>query len=106
MMSDMSQTQTTLAELIERLDSLDVELTIYAEKNPDWSPHSNAVAWLEDDSDPIVDADGLSYLLEVELAKEVIEVWSAWRDERQPTIEEKCEAIIFYAEHDAYLPES
>jgi hypothetical protein len=44
------------------------------------------------------------YLLEVSLAREVLEVWTAWRDGRRPTISEACEAIIYYASNDAYLP--
>ena len=46
----------------------------------------------------------MSYLLEVSLAKEVVQVWSEWRDGRRPTAIDKCEAVIYYAEHDAYLP--
>jgi hypothetical protein len=46
------------------------------------------------------------YLLEVLIAREVLEVWSAWRDGRIPSVEEACEAIIYYADNDAYQPES
>lgn len=44
------------------------------------------------------------YLLEVELAQEVVEAWSLWRDGRQPTALEAVNAVIHYAEHDAYQP--
>ena len=45
------------------------------------------------------------YLLEVLIAWEVLEVWSAWRSERAPSVDEACSAIIYYAENDAYQPE-
>lgn len=44
------------------------------------------------------------YLLEVELAQEVVEVWSLWRGGRHPTALEAVNAVIHYAEHDAYQP--
>ena len=96
----------TLADLMEQLDSLDDDLTIYAEKNPDWSVNSLAVVLPEPDEGGVPDeARGMSYLLEVFLAKEVVEVWSGGRAGRKPTVRDKCEAVIHYAEHDAYLPD-
>lgn len=53
---------------------------------------------------PPATAQGMRYLLEVWLAREVIAVWSNWRDGREPTSEEKLAAIVYYAENDAYLP--
>ena len=47
----------------------------------------------------------MRYLLEVFLAKEVVEVWSKWRNGRNPTALDKCAAVIYYAENDAYLPD-
>ncbi|MGW4509851.1 hypothetical protein ACWENO_34955 [Streptomyces sp. NPDC004436] len=46
---------------------------------------------------------GLDYLLEAELVHDVLEVWSSWRNGAQPTVGERCEAVIHYAEYDAYL---
>jgi len=47
---------------------------------------------------------GWRYLLEVLIAREVLDVWSAWRDGRIPSVEEACDAIIYYADNDAYQP--
>lgn len=93
----------TLADLMERLDSLDDGLTIYADKNPAWSADSPAAVYLEPEDGRA--AEGMSYLLEVELAKDVVRTLSGWRDGREPTTLEKCEAVIYYAEHDAFPPE-
>jgi hypothetical protein len=102
----MDINQMTLIELIERIDSIDDELTIYAEKNPAWSANSLAVVCPEpEDGRGVPDAArGMSYLLEVFLAKEVIEDWGEGRGGRGATAQDKCEAVIYYAEHDAYLP--
>lgn len=48
--------------------------------------------------------DGWTYLLELWIAQEVLEVWSAWRDGRVPTPAEGAEAVAHYAEYDAYQP--
>ena len=48
--------------------------------------------------------EGLKYVLEVELAKEVLDTWSRWRSGRAPTTEEALQAILYYSEHDAYQP--
>ena len=45
----------------------------------------------------------MSYLLEVFLAKEVVEAWSGGRGGYQPAVKEKCAAVIHYAVNDAFL---
>jgi hypothetical protein len=49
---------------------------------------------------------GLHYLLEVEIAREAIKVWQAWRPGRMPTLEDEVAAVVYYAQHDAWLPTS
>lgn len=49
-------------------------------------------------------AKGMPYLLEVFLAKEVLGVWSQWRNGCIPSSDERCEAVIHYAKNDAYKP--
>jgi hypothetical protein len=56
-----------------------------------------------DGSEPLGTA-GFNYFLEVYLAKEVIDVWRNWRGGREPNLAQMCEALIFYASRDAYLP--
>jgi hypothetical protein len=46
---------------------------------------------------------GWRYFLEIPTAREVLEVWSSWRDNRVPSTDEACDAIIYYADHDAYI---
>jgi hypothetical protein len=65
----------------------------------------DALAALEpaDGSTP-PEAAGMTYLLEVRLAKEAIRVWSEWRNGAAPTSEDRVAAVVYYATHDAYLP--
>jgi hypothetical protein len=68
--------------------------TIYA-KEP-WTPDSEAILlpWRV----PTTNAPaGFAYFLEVELAKEAIEVWSAWRAGAKPSIDEATRAVLYYA---------
>jgi hypothetical protein len=57
-----------------------------------------------DDPDEGTIESGHEYLLEVDLAREAVEVWSDWRGGTTPTSEEAALAVIHYAEHDAYQP--
>jgi hypothetical protein len=75
--------------------------TIYA-KRP-WTPSTEAVVLRGDDlPEGTATEFGHDYLLEVDLAIEAIEVWSAWRAGAIPTAEEATSAVIHYAENDAY----
>ena len=95
----------TFGELVERLDSLDGELTIYAEGGPEATKEASAVAAREpEDGTHPAEARGLEYLLEVDEARRVLDVWRRWRGGREPGTNEKCEAISHYAARDAYLP--
>ncbi len=77
--------------------------TIFAPKP--WTADSPAVVLEEDAVGGAAPSQpSYSYLLEVGIAKEVIEVWSSWRNGREPTSEEATRAVIHYAEHDAYEP--
>lgn len=92
----------TLGEVISRLDEFGENETIYAE-----APNATAravVASEPDDGALPPAAEGLSYLLEVAVAREAVEVWKAWRPGREPTPEDMLAAVTYYAENDAWLP--
>ena len=85
----------TLEEVIGRLDEFSGQHAIYAE-----APKPGARALVASD-------DGetdLSYLLEVALAREAVDVWRQWRPGRSPTLADEVAAVIHYAVYDAWLP--
>ncbi|CCH16949.1 hypothetical protein [Micromonospora lupini] len=86
-----------LGEVVQGLGQLDGGV-IYASRP--W--RADSVAEVHDDEQP---ARHHEYLLEVDLAQEVLKVWSLWRDGRQPTALEAVGAVIYYAEHDVHQPE-
>ncbi|MFI6623078.1 hypothetical protein [Streptomyces sp. NPDC050528] len=86
----------SLLDLLQSLEQQPAEAVIYAAKP--WTAASDAVAAAFD-----APPHGLAYLLEVVLAQDVLEVWSSWRHGARPSPLEKCQAVIHYAEHDAYL---
>lgn len=90
---------TTLGALLESIDGLDGEATIYALPDRPLSSESGAVAAFEGSTIP----EGLTYLLEVFLARDVIETWSIHRQGRVPDSEERVTAVVYYADRDAYL---
>ena len=95
----MGAASRPLGDLLEGIDGLDENATIYISDGP-VDEMTRALALKEQDLKP----SGYRYLLEVFTAKEVLEVWSTWRAGRTPSRTERCAAIAHYASHDAYLP--
>jgi hypothetical protein len=96
-----------LIELIDNLDGLGDDLTIYIASNEPVREVIEAMTGsiqenIETGKTPI----GMEYFLEANLAKEVIEVWEFWRNGKKPTLHEKFQALVYYFNHDAYMPES
>jgi hypothetical protein len=91
----------TLEELINQLTDADDDLTVYASEP--WSTHSDAIAVPDIDGTTRSDAQGRTYLLEVFLIHDVLETWKAHRDGTEPSPRQACEAVIHYAQNDAYL---
>ena len=102
----MSLQPMTLSEVLLALRELDGALTIFCEGGLSGDRSSRAIICEESESgaQTCPDDSGLTYLLEVDTAIEVIEVWSAWRDGRSPTPQERVEAVLYYAANDAFLP--
>jgi hypothetical protein len=98
---------TTLGELLAALETLAPNTTIYTIRDRPLDLDSPAVAMPPSDTDPpihLADADGMHYLLEGWLAREAIEVWSAWRGGRKPGPQDRLAAVVYYADNDAHLP--
>lgn len=92
----------TVKEIVECLDEFDDDQTIYVSS---LSPAADAVVDFEtEDGQVPASASGLHYLLEVSIARDVVRVWSDWRGGNRPTLPEKIEAILYYAEHDSFQP--
>jgi hypothetical protein len=89
-----------LIEVIGNLESADNSLTICAARTPEWSGASEAELR---PSNRVNSESKPPYFLEVAVAKDVVRAWSFVRNGRLPTLSEKCEALIYYAENDAYL---
>jgi len=87
-----------LGDVLDEIDKLDEEATIYVTDGP-----------VDDSTESLVLAEGeaplpgFKYLLEVFLAKDVIDVWSKWRGGKRPSRAERSAAVAHYASHDAYL---
>ncbi|MCT9094360.1 hypothetical protein N4G70_36845 [Streptomyces sp. ASQP_92] len=86
----------SLLDVLQSLDDQPVEATIFAARP--WTSTSVAVVEVLDEP-----PHGLAYLLEVDMAQDVLEVWSSWRNGAEPDAQQKCQAVIHYAEHDSYL---
>jgi hypothetical protein len=91
----------TLTEIIRDLESLDNEGTICAVKP--WTENSKAIVVVEPEARrlPTEAANlGMEYFLDVFVAREFLEGWTANLD-TQPTLQEKCARLIQYAISDA-----
>lgn len=98
-----------LGEVVAQLDQFpvgdrfEVCPTIFAVRP--WTAESPSVVLQEDATDRVAPSrPTFSYLIEVALARDVLKVWSAWRDGAEPSTEAATTAIIYYATNDAYVP--
>jgi hypothetical protein len=88
-----------LIEAVQKLATLDGDLTIYA-RDP-WTPSSDArlaVEGSEDEKKTMT--EGLRYFLEVFVAREFLEDWKPTQ-KNLPTDEQSCARLIGYATNDA-----
>jgi hypothetical protein len=96
----------TLAQVLQQLDDYDEELMIWARvrTKADLTADTEAIVapGLEDG---VVwwEVRGLSYVLEVELAKDAIRVWRQDHANVEPSAAQRCAAVIHYAVNDAFL---
>ncbi|MEH2500318.1 hypothetical protein V1294_006797 [Bradyrhizobium sp. AZCC 1678] len=91
----------TLIEAVQNLDSLEGESTIYAAQP--WTADSMAVVAPEPESGGLpteAEKHALKYFLEVSIARDFLEDWSANLD-AEPILQEKCARLIQYAITDA-----
>ncbi|WP_162907092.1 hypothetical protein [Allorhizocola rhizosphaerae] len=87
--------------LVDSIDDISDELVVFVAEGSEVNASSPIKLVDEDEEEP---PPGMRYLLEASIAKEVLQVWSAWRDGRIPSQDEACQAIVHYAKHDAYIP--
>jgi hypothetical protein len=90
-----------LERVISGIEEFGGELAVYA---PAGSPVSPGTPVYLVDEELATPPEGTEYLLEVSLMRNVIKVWSAWRNGAASSIPQACEAVLHYAERDAYLP--
>ena len=94
-------TMTTLREIIANLDAFDDQLTIYA-RTP-WTPESEAMVEREPDEGGLPEGarnSGMSYFLEVFLARDFLSSWAAALPQ-PPSLDQRCDRLAQYALYDA-----
>jgi hypothetical protein len=97
---------TTLRNIIRNIEEISDELSIYATRNSESKWIIDAPAELvlsEDAADVGKEMEELSYFLEVDIAKEVIQVWKEWRNGHEPDENQRIEALLYYVNNDAYI---
>lgn len=90
-----------LIDLVENLDSFDDEAIIYATEP--WTQDSSASVQVDQasgESPRAAPSSGMTYFLEVFIARDFLEDWRSNRIEA-PSLEEQCERLVKYALHDA-----
>ena len=91
----------TLLDAVRGLDSFDEDTTIYAIQP--WTPSSDVtIGGAPESTGRPVEASalGMTYFLEVFVAKEFLEDWTSSLKE-PPSLAQKCERLIQYAIDDA-----
>jgi hypothetical protein len=84
-----------------RVTELDDDLTVYATKP--WTATSQVVTATEPEDGALPrEAEGMAYLLEVFLIKDVLQAWSSHGSSAVPSPKQAAAAVIHYATYDAY----
>lgn len=105
----------TIYEVIQSIESLPEEATIFAERiNGEFRPESRVVLVEMTDEElsmPVQEvaarkAPGTEYFLEIVVAKDVLEGWQEYRHGAEISPEEKTGVTIYYAENDAWPMET
>jgi hypothetical protein len=92
--------ERTLGSLLDSLEQFNEDLIVFTLGDDAVSCNSLVILVEDEDDAP----EGGRYLLEIFLMKEVLEIWKDHRNGVEPTTSQKCEAIIYYASRDAYIP--
>ena len=90
-----------LLEAVRDLETLDEESTIYAVEP--WTESSAVVVEREPETGGVPENAqklGMKYFLEIFIARDFLEDWTASLD-AEPSLAEKCARLIDYAIHDA-----
>lgn len=94
-------TPLRLVDVLRNIGQFDSALTAYVASGEPVQLSTAVMLVDEEEEDP---PKGMSYLLEVHLIREVLQVWKRWRENREPTLAEACAAISYYASRDAHQP--
>jgi hypothetical protein len=95
-----------LIDLIDNLNHLrDDQMIFIASHEPIREETEAMTVFIKDNIENGAAPIGMEYFLEAPLAKEVLHVWEKWRNGKKPTLREKFQALVYYAVHDAYMPE-
>jgi outer membrane protein assembly factor BamB len=98
--------KTILITLIENITSFDNNGIVFIDTSIENSKNSNICVVLFDDdkeANDIMEIDNYIYFLEISIINEVIEVWSFTHDGKLPTLDQLCDALIYYYDNDAYI---
>lgn len=99
----MEHIEQPLGIILDNLQDYDEELVIMTKNNQDITKDTFVILVKQDEINEYKEK-GYNYFLELFLAREIIDVWSKWRNNKKPTLDEKIKAIIYYSINDAYLP--
>ena len=98
----MNIKEVTLKEIVEDVDQLGDDGTVYLYEK--WTVNSKGfmITASDDDEELPMEYKLAKYFLEVDLIKDVIEVFNEWHEKHTTNIKKVCEAVIYYAVNDAY----
>jgi hypothetical protein len=94
-----------LIEVMTQLDELDDMSYIFIESGRRSEESQVVIVPIElVEIDHIKPPGEMEYFLEVENAKDVVKAWSFMRGGKDPSLQERVIAVLYYAENDAYQP--
>lgn len=92
----------TLREVIDKIDGLADHLVVYIPA--DQALSADTLVLVQDYAGPGRAPSGMKSMMLVEDIKTTLDAWRRYHPGREPSPEEKVEAVIYFHLNDAYLP--
>jgi len=95
-----------LIDIIKRIGQFENDTILFVKERKEVNFKSETFVYHIDKVEDlkITEFGDISYFLEIEDAKEAIKVWKKWTNNERFSPEELCDAVIYYAEYDAFMP--
>jgi hypothetical protein len=90
-----------LRDILDDLDNFEDNYTIFLDDRFGWTEFSDAQ--IIENNNKTVKKINYPYFIEISVIKNILSAYKYARNGRVPNLNDKCRAVLYYADNDAYL---